>query len=331
MSTSPHVTIVNPLAGALRHYAGALRSNLIDSGHDVSMIDVDEPSRSDGSRLGWVRRYVTVLFRLRRATPTDSVILAWPVLGFWDLVVARIILGRRTDTRLIMHDPVPLVRAVGYSAGARVLGRLFSTRDAVIVHSTTAQKALTDAGYRRRAPLVAHPLRATRHACDIADSSPRSRRVIRVLGQYKADRDLQLLADLASALGEQYRLEIHGRGWPSVAGWTVTDGFVDEDRLDHLLATAAAVLIPYRRFYQSGIAIRSFELGTPFVGPECDALAQLYGADSPLLVRSPSDSAAWVDAIELAASECRETLRQRAASATVAVSNAWRHELARQR
>lgn len=329
MSPTPHVTIINPLAGALGHYARTLKSNLTDSGHDVTAVDLVEPSLADESRFTWVRRYVSALFRVSRAKPTGAVILAWPVLGYWDLVLARLILGRRRTTRLVMHDPVPLVRAVGYSAPARRIGCALSRRRTVIVHSTTAQEAITETTFGVDSPIVAHPLQATTHSCESTDGNvPTERPVIRVLGQFKPDRDIQLLADLAVELAPRYSLEIHGRGWPRIDGWAVSDEFVDEDRLDHLLATSAAVLIPYRRFYQSGIAIRCFELGTPFVGPRCDALTQLYGPDSPLLVGSPADTSAWVRAVEQAATECRDALRLRAATATAEVSDAWRRELA---
>jgi glycosyltransferase involved in cell wall biosynthesis len=120
--------------------------------------------------------------------------------------------------------------------------------------------------------------------------------IVRVVGQYKPDRDIEALAAIGRALDGKAILEVHGRNWPEIDGWTVVPGFVSEERLSELMAESSAVVIPYKNFFQSGIAIRALELGVPFVGPRDSVLADMVGADSRLLVDGGKQS--WVRAVE---------------------------------
>ncbi|WP_307092913.1 hypothetical protein [Arthrobacter sp. B2I5] len=128
---------------------------------------------------------------------------------------------------------------------------------------------------------------------------------IRVLGQYKPDRDVALLEELASRLRSNCNLEIVGRGWPNVKGWTVDARFVSEDELDGLISRSDAIIIPYKRFYQSGIAIRALEQAVPIVGRAGTSLRDLYGPDSRLLVTESGEQRdtpidGWLSAIDYA-------------------------------
>jgi hypothetical protein len=118
----------------------------------------------------------------------------------------------------------------------------------------------------------------------VAISTEARRPAIRVLGQFKQDRDLEVLQSLAAEFNSECDLEIAGRGWPTVEGWRVDSRFVSEQELDELVRSSDAIVIPYKRFYQSGIAIRALEAGTPIVGRAATSLADLYGSDSRLLV-----------------------------------------------
>jgi hypothetical protein len=66
--------------------------------------------------------------------------------------------------------------------------------------------------------------------------------------------------------------------------------------LDAELAAAAAVIIPYTLYWQSGIAVRAVELGTNVVGLPTEFLRLLLGADYPGF---PLDAsvAAWERAV----------------------------------
>jgi hypothetical protein len=81
-----------------------------------------------------------------------------------------------------------------------------------------------------------------------------------------------------------------------VRGWAVDARFVPEAELDHLIADAKVVVIPYRRFFQSGIALRCLEQSTLVVGPRGTSLDDLLGPGSPLLVDTDEPDG-WTRAI----------------------------------
>ncbi|MGN8048255.1 hypothetical protein ACTJKO_01100 [Curtobacterium sp. 22159] len=310
--------VVNTLGGALQHYTRGLVDALGQAGGRVSVEHVDEPSVAGGSGLGWLRRYVRALWSARRTARRSGavVVVTWPVLGHLDRLLVRVVLGRRTDMALVVHDPRPLVHARGYGPVARRLGSLAS-RVRLVVHSDTADAALRADCPGVEPELLPHPVLPRR-------SAPRPRMpgrpVVRVLGQYKPDRDLAVLTGIGERLGDSHRLEVIGRRWPSVPGWDVTDEFVSEERLDELMATADVVLVPYARFFQSGIAIRSLESGTPAVGPAGSSIADLY-PDDRYLAGDSVDS--WCDAIVAATSADRGETLELAARADRTCRAAW--------
>lgn len=298
---SPHerrVTIVNPLGGALEHYAAVLASALGRGGGGVAVEALLEPSRGGGGRVAWLLGYLRVLLSLRRGVRRDGrvVLVAWPVVGYLDVVILRALFGRRARAHVVVHDPVPLVGAVGYSRLSRALARVLSTPGMVVAQSSAGSEALVGLGLGCATSTLPLPVDRPRRP------EP-SAAVVRVLGQFKRDRDLDLLRGLAVRLGGRYRLEIHGRGWGDVEGWEVQEGFVSEEAFDRLVASSAVVLIPYRRFYQSDVAVRCLERATPFVGPVESSLADYYGVSSRLLVATEGCGldervTAWARAID---------------------------------
>lgn len=314
------VVVVNTLGGALQHYTRGLVASLGHAGGRVSVAHVDEPSVVGGSGLDWVRRYVAALWSARRTARRSGarVIVTWPVLGHLDRLVMRVVLGRGVESALVMHDPRPLVRARGYGRRSRRISAIAVSDVELIVHSAAAAGALARDCPGLVPVFLPHPVLPrtgvpTNKAADV-------RPVVRVLGQYKPDRDLELLAEVGARLGTTHRLEIIGRRWPVVDGWSVTDDFVSEERLDDLMATADAVLVPYKRFFQSGIAIRALELGTPAIGPVGSSIADLYPDDRYLA----SDSAAsWCRAITTATSADPAAIRELAVRADGVCRAAW--------
>jgi hypothetical protein len=222
---------------------------------------------------------------------------------------------------VIIHDPTPLSRSVGHGQFARRLTtRLAPTTD-LIVHSSAAEDETRGLVPGRRVRLLPHPL-IVADGGDQGDDSDHG--VIRVLGQYKPDRDLSLLAQLSRGhLSDAYRLEILGPGWPAIPGWHVTDRFLAEDELDQALRGSAVVLVPYRRFYQSGIAIRCMELGVPFVAPRVGSTIELMGADAPTLVPFEATSSAWSYAIQQAMNTPQEVVIQRATALQARAVQEW--------
>lgn len=316
--------IVNPLGRALAHYTQALELTCSREGRRVSSISIEEPSANGQNRVVWLVRYARALRRARARAMSEGarVLVAWPAIGHLDRIMIRLVVGDRVQNALVMHDPLPLVRALGYGKVSRWFGARARNVE-FIVHSDLARRALTEGPETTQPTVLPHPVLvrqvSTLHTAD----RPRSLPVVRVLGQYKSDRDIGILTELGHAATGRFRTEIIGRGWPRVDGWEVTDDFVSEQRLDELITTADVVLIPYRRFFQSGVAIRSLELGTPAVGPAESSLADLY-RDGRYL--AGPDVQSWLGAIEAAAEASRsEVLRlaDRAARDARSAWNAW--------
>jgi len=311
---SADVIIVNPLAGALRHYTERLQRILVDSGSSVTVFSVPEPSFSGRSRVAWIREYASALLRARRVRRHGCrVLVTWPALGHIDRVVAPLLAGR--PTTIVMHDPLPLVRAVGYSSVSTRVATLLAPKHSLMVHSELAAEDLAG----RAGPLVQlpHPL-ANLATVPVPSDPP----FVRVLGQWKPDRDLALLETLAPLLPDA-RLEIVGRGWPPVAGWAVRDEFVSEDEMDDLINTSSAVLIPYRRYYQSGIAARAIEAAVPVIGTARE-LSSMTGASYPFLLGQDAGALEWSETIRSAIASDTALLEEVRADATAWALDEWK-------
>jgi hypothetical protein len=282
------IHIVNPLGVALAHYSAELQSVLNAAGVPTEITSQVEPSLSRHSRLHWA---VTHFASIRRAAAgcreKDLVISTWPVLGYFDLALNRLV-GRKRAW-LVVHDPDPLVSSVGHGRLGRLVLR-FSKLNRIICHSSRAIQTVFEQGGKGRCVLLPHPIANSRR-----EKHARDRRIL-VIGQYKVDRDLELIRFIGKHLHKEADLQIAGRGWPELKYWNVRDRFLSEQEFRDNIATAGIVLIPYRRFFQSGVAIRCVEQGVPFVGPKGSSLDELVGSDS-IMVQEIDDEEAWVSAI----------------------------------
>lgn len=92
------------------------------------------------------------------------------------------------------------------------------------------------------------------------------------------------------------RGELVGRGWPHLPGWTTRDEFVPEEEFSELVASSAAVMLPYRHFFQSGVAVRAAEAGVPVIGPAEGQLSEMFGGDYPGLVHD-GETESWMRAV----------------------------------
>lgn len=310
------VVVVNPLDGALHHYAEALAIALSSSGSTaVAQLATVEPSRrTDSSRLRWLKDYVRLLRSARRLRPA-RLIVTWPVLGYWDFLLVRLLLPRRR-TWIVLHDPRPLVYARGYGRFARRLASVPAMRSQVIVHSEAARACVAEDASPRRLDLLPLPLKP--ESPSIA-AVPTDRPVVRVLGQFKADRDVAALERLAAEAPADWTFEVVGRKWPDISGWHVTSRFVSEEEFDELIDTANVIVIPYRRFFQSDVAIRALEHSTPVVGPRQSSLAELLGSASPWLV----DEGSWLPAVSSAIAGGTDGARAVAEAERARVVLAW--------
>jgi hypothetical protein len=141
-----------------------------------------------------------------------------------------------------------------------------------------------------------------------ADDAPLVREdSVCVLGSAKPTRDLAALRLLAEARPAA-RLSLHGRGWENLSGWDVEDRHLSEAEFDRCLAVAGCVVIPYVRFYSSGVAVRALEQLAPVVGPRHPQLEQLLGIDWPGLVEDRAD---WPAAVRRACAITAEDIAGR--------------------
>lgn len=282
--------LLNPLPQALFHYAGEVADVLAEGGYLTEAVPVNaaEIGKSSVVAKGMLaQRHLRALRRL-----DSPFVELWPVVGHLEPLGMR----RAARSAVVFHDPVPIRRQAGYDRRSIALGTWAARRSGVVpvAHSRAAEAKLRDFGYDN-VTYVPHPMVSPRV------SGRAETAIVRVLGQFKPARDLDLLARLGGLLRQGgYSTEIVGRGWPVVEGWMVRDEFVTEDELDALLATSVVVLIPYQRYWQSGVAIRALEAGTPVVGASNGFLSEIYGTDSPALLRPNATAEEWLEAVSAA-------------------------------
>lgn len=138
--------------------------------------------------------------------------------------------------------------------------------------------------------------------------------MVLVLGQYKPARDLSLMTAIAPLLhAAGWEPTVAGRGWPHVEGWRVIDRFMAESDFLALLSSAAMVLLPYRFYFQSGVALRALEAGVPVVGRPTGFLMSIFGERFPGAVSEWNHPGAWLAAVAAAASGRSEQMRSAAA------------------
>jgi hypothetical protein len=187
----------------------------------------------------------------------------------------------------------------------------WSTRLEVIAHSQEALLALRELGvHPRQIVQVPHPIL---RPSDRGSNSRRSvARAIRVLGQFKDGRDRDLLQGMARHLEQllpDVERSIHGSDWPAVDGWSVDARFVPEAEFEALIAEAGVIVIPYRHFFQSGVAVRALERAVPVVLPRTSFGEGTFGASASCLL-DDADPEAWAAAVARALNSTPDLQRQ---------------------
>ncbi len=286
------IGLANPIPRALAHYETELEETLNRLGELTQSTHL--PSIEGVGGLGRAR----VLLDLLRAPRSvgqgeDPVVVMWPSLGLLEPWLWR---SARRPVVIVVHDPEPLRSQLGFGSISRTIARSrLSDRPIVMSHSDEATAVLQRMLPRNRLVQVGHPILSEQRF------STKSPGLVVVAGQYKPVRDLEMLGQLGPLLRRHgYEPRIVGSGWPDVEGWDVDARFVSEDELDSNLGSAEIVLLPYRRYFQSGITIRALERGTLTVGPRTSFAESVFGVDSPLLVDPIAGAHAWLEAISSA-------------------------------
>lgn len=291
------IIVVNALPQTLDHYQGEFETIVRSMpGVWISRVITE---RGDGQQSAASKMYAAVNILVSRLLlysggPHQTFIVVWPLFGYLD-VLTWIRLARRSPIVMIIHDPLPLREQIGYSTLSAKMFKLVSRLKNIhiLTHTTNAQQALLGAT-GVLASVAPHPMYAQTKKLRVTEKES-SRKVVRILGQYKETRSLHPVRQIAETLGEDnYRLEILGRGWPDQNGWVVVDRFLSATDFDNSIRTADCVVIPYSRFYQSGVAVRCLESLVPIVGPRHPHLEELYGKEWPGLVDGEDN---WAEAI----------------------------------
>lgn len=294
---SQRILIANPLPAALAHYVAAIQATGDRLGHVFEDIGA-HPVEGRKGRTGQAAMLANVVrneIAVRKST--DPVLTAWPSAG---LIDAGLAVHGRSSRIVVIHDPVPLRRQVGYGAraGAWADSQAGSRRPLLLTHSPEAEMQV-------RKLLPHHDVVTALLPLLSAGSPPRAHSasfepVVLVAGQYKPARDLEVLERIGPVLRRKGFLpRIVGRGWPDVQGWEVDSRFVPEDELDSLLASAAVFFLPYSHYFQSEVSLRALENGTLTVGKRTGFLDGLLGRDAPTVVDG-DETQAYVAAIDRA-------------------------------
>jgi glycosyltransferase involved in cell wall biosynthesis len=88
---------------------------------------------------------------------------------------------------------------------------------------------------------------------------------------------------------------------------------VSEAEFRELLGGAAVVLLPYKYYFQSGVALRALEAGVPVVGRTTGFLTSILGANFQGAVQDWEDPTSWLAAVEGAVAAREEQMRSAAA------------------
>lgn len=286
------ILIANPIPKTLAHYVVELEEVISALGHEL-IIEDEYPSIEGVSRASKPMTTVRLLAARRRLAKRDSdiTLVVWPALGSFESLTWGMARPRHRVI-IVEHDPAPLSRTYGTGMVSSRFGRLGGSTSNVMLLAHT---------HRAAAELKAsrgHPVHLARHPILAPNSRPKrasSSRVL-VLGQYKDARDISLLHRLGPLLVEA-GLEpvIFGRGWPKIDGWAMETRFLSEAEFDAELDNAGVLLVTYKYFYQSGVAVRAVERGTPVVGPAHPFLEDLLGP-GVLLPTDASDND-WVQTV----------------------------------
>jgi hypothetical protein len=82
----------------------------------------------------------------------------------------------------------------------------------------------------------------------------------------------------------------------------VINQFLSESDFVKLIESAAVVLLPYRRYFQSGVALRALEAGVPAVGRATGFLTSVLGPNFAGAVEDWDEPDSWLEAINSATS-----------------------------
>lgn len=302
----------------MEHFVGQLTESLESTGASCVRLHSRQGEVGTDRRAKAIALAAHVRNARRHVRAGGPNIVAWPLTGWCEVPLWR---HRTHKTLIAMHDPQPVARQDGLSPStAMYSARLAGLRwPHLVTMSPEAYSITTQYFSPDKVHMAPHPM-----GTPVIDRLSECGRSVLVLGQYKPVRDLDAMATMAPMLSAAgWSLTVTGRNWPSIPGWTVTDRVVSEAEFRELLNAATVVLLPYRHYFQSGVAIRALEAGVPVVGRRSGFLTSILGADFPGAVADWDNPWSWLAAIEEAAEFGAQQLQAATAYSQLGASR-WR-------
>lgn len=298
------MSISNPLPDALKHFEVELSQTLVRAGYNPSSLSTRGVEDKAGVR-GKIAKLGNAIRNSRLGSENRStVIQCWPSFGLLEPILWT---PRAGQSFVIFHDPIPIRSQVGFDRGSRFAASRWRTKNApnILVHSDDAFVASRQLFPHLTIRKALHPI-----LTEIEDPADSGEEVV-VAGQFKPERNLDLLIALGLMLrAKGLRPKIYGRGWPTdIPGWDVDSRFLSEAELDAAIDRAAVVLIPYKNYFQSGIAIRALERGRLSVSPKNSFAMDVFRA-CPGAIYEPSASPESVLECLLAVASAPEAARK---------------------
>lgn len=210
----------------------------------------------------------------------------------------RYTLGRSRTTGLPVALTAHDIRSLGGEDPGRRLAEYYGRADALIVHNRASRRALNSID----PALTPHEVPHGHYLDTYGEPPPRTeaRRRLGIertaflllfFGQIKPAKGLDLLLralPLVRAKHPECRLLIAGRAWrdrPESYHHLVQDldlekivdfrpGFVDDSDVPTMFAAADLVVLPYRRVYQSGVALLAMSHGRTVLASDLPALTE---------------------------------------------------------
>jgi glycosyltransferase involved in cell wall biosynthesis len=272
--------------------------------------DLPDVQRDVANKLAWAASRANT-YRVRAGARRSH----WRS-GEFDLVHLHY-LNRFTDAVLPLahplvmsvHDVVPHVPRLGAGLEHRVLQRLYSRADALVVHHEELTDRLVcdfriDPDRIHVVPHQVFPVGDAPH--DPSAGTP----TVLFFGALRPNKGLEVLAAATRLLaGDDVRVVIAGRGDAALQNLatelaesdprvTAEIGFASLERKRQLFAEASIVVMPYTAFAsQSGVLHDAYGHARPVVVSDVGALGDTVREDGTGLVVPPNDPAALADAI----------------------------------
>jgi glycosyltransferase involved in cell wall biosynthesis len=191
-----------------------------------------------------------------------------------------------------------------------------NTVDAVIVHTVAARDRLVAHGVKAaRLHQLPHGLLNQPAEAPALQPRPKGDRLTLLqFGKVKpykgVDVFLEALALLSPDQRAQFHVQIVGKPYMDTGGFesfVASRGlsdivhfrfeFVDDDELVRLMASADAIILPYREIDASGVAMTAIAQGTPILGTTIDGFREVFGEGGGARLVAPGSAEALAEVL----------------------------------